>query len=182
MKYFKTLFLFVIIIFIDHSSAIAQIKKVFVETYYISDSYDATDTIGGGIPTGSKTYRVYLQLEKGSKLQKIYGDVNHALIINSTENFFNNLSDGQTFGKDFNKNRLLENTVALDSWLTLGQTTKNAAKTYFGVPKTYDQSGSFIGGANNDNECLTSCFVFNNDAYLFTECIFEKCSSSNVWN
>jgi hypothetical protein len=130
--------------------AFAQLENVRVETYYISDINDATDTIGGGLETRSFTYRVYIDLEKGYRLKRIYGDENHALKISSTQNFFNNKEDGQTFGKDFSKVRLGENTVALDSWLTLGQTTKIAARTYFGIPKTADTDGSFIGGSNND--------------------------------
>lgn len=128
----------------------AQLEKVFVETYYISDANDATDTIGGYLAPGTTTYRIYIDLAKGSKLQKLYGDANHALRISSTDTFFNNKSDGQSYGKDFSKNRLLENTVALDTWITLGQTTRNSSRTYFGVPKTYDDDGSIIGGTNND--------------------------------
>ena len=132
------------------SPVFSQIENVIVETYYISDSNDASDTTGGGIEIGSKTYRIYLDLLPGTRVKKIYGDENHPLIFSSTENFFNNKVDGQTFGKEFSKNRLQENTVALDSWLTLGQTTRNAAITYFGVLKQNDSNGSFIGGANND--------------------------------
>jgi hypothetical protein len=132
------------------SPVFSQIENVIVETYYISDANDASDTIGGGVEIGSKTYRIYLDLLPGTRVKKIYGDENHPLIFSSTENFFNNKVDGQTFGKEFSKNRLQENTVALDSWLTLGQTTRNAAITYFGVLKQNDSNGSFIGGANND--------------------------------
>ena len=128
----------------------AQLENVKVEKYYISDINDATDTTGGSLPDRSTTYRVYIDLARGSKLTKIYGDVNHALKFSSTEDFFNNKADGQTFAKNFSKVRLGENTVALDTWLTLGQATRSAAKTYFGVLKTEDSSGSFIGGENND--------------------------------
>ncbi len=128
----------------------AQVKNLVVETYYISDLNDATDTTGGYLEAGSVTYRIYVQLEPGSKLRKIYGDANHTLRFSTTTNFFNNKADGQSFGKDFTKNRLGENTVALDSWITLGQTTRLSSKTYFGVLKSGDDDGSFIGGANND--------------------------------
>ncbi len=128
----------------------AQIEKVIVETYYVSDINDATDTIGGILEIGSKTYRVYIDLVPGSKIKKLYGDANHALKFSSTANFFNNKADGQSFAKDFSKNRYKDNTVALDTWLTLGQVTKTGAKTYFGVLKVDDNDGSFVGGANND--------------------------------
>lgn len=101
----------------------------------------------------------------GSKIKKIYGDVNHPLRISSTTTFFNNTVDGQSFAKDFSKNRYLENTVALDTWLTLGQTTKVAAKTYFGILKDQDTDGSFIGGVNNDggSAAISSGLMTNNN-------------------
>jgi hypothetical protein len=143
----------------------AQIENVTVETYYISDANDATDTTGGYLESRSVTYRIYVDLAPGSMLTKIYGDENHALKFSSTENFFNNKADGQTFAKDFSKVRLGENTVALDSWLTIGQATRNAAKTYFGVLKPQDDDGSFIGGIHNDggSAAITAGLLNNND-------------------
>ncbi len=143
----------------------AQVKNLVVERYYVSDTIDATDTIGGYLELGSVTYRIYVQMERGSKLKKIYGDANHTLRFSTTTNFFNNKEDGQSFGKDFSKNRLGENTVALDSWITLGQTTRTAAKTYFGVLKSNDNDGSFIGGINNDggSAAITSGLLNNSD-------------------
>jgi hypothetical protein len=149
-----------------HLNGNAQLQKVIVEKYYISDVNDATDTLGGGINIGSTTYRIYVDLAPGSLLKKIYGDANHPFSIQSTAPFFNHESDGQTFAKDYVKNRYLEGTVALDSWLTLGQTTKTqSAKTYFGVLKNQDVDGSFIGGANNDggSELISNGLLSNND-------------------
>ena len=144
----------------------AQIEKVFVETYYISDANDATDTTGGTLEIGSKTYRVYIDLLPGSKLKKIYGDVNHALKFSSTNIFFNNKADGQSFAKDFSKNRYKDNTVALDTWLTIGQTTKvSVGAANFGILKKDDDNGSFIGGTNNDggSSAVASGLLNNND-------------------
>ncbi|MFZ4399186.1 MAG: T9SS type A sorting domain-containing protein [Bacteroidales bacterium] len=148
MKWIAILFTLLVTISTNAQDAIT---KSVVETYYISDSADATDTIGGFLQAGSTTYRVFLQLKKGCKLISVYGDANHALKINSTETFFNNKDRGKTFGKDMVKTNLSNNTVALDTWISLGQTstTKNGF-TYFGIPKFFDKNGSFIGGNNND--------------------------------
>ncbi|MEI8203352.1 MAG: T9SS type A sorting domain-containing protein [Bacteroidota bacterium] len=151
----KIIFLLALIITI-HVQAQDAIKKVIVETYYISDANDASDTTGGMLEVGSKTYRIYIQMTPGCKLKKIYGDVNHALKISSTENFFNNTDRGKSFGKDINKNYYQNNTTAVDSWLTIGQTTKNGSPTYFGVLKSLDNNGSFIGGVYNDKGLLTN--------------------------
>lgn len=128
----------------------AQLEKIVVEKYYVSNASDSTDTDGGKLDSGSVTYRVFIDLAPGSKLKKLYGDINHPFIVKSTAPFFNNL-DGQSFAYEFIKKRYEDNTVALDTWLTLGQTTKKQnGVTYFGVLKSQDDNGSFIGGENND--------------------------------
>lgn len=158
--------LFIFILAAFQFKGLSQLEKVIVEKYYISDANDATDTLGGGLAVGSTTYRIYVDLAPGSVLKKIYGDANHPFSIQSTSPFFNHKSDGQTFAKDFVKNRYLEGTVALDTWLTLGQTTKTqAGKTYVGVLKNQDIDGSFIGGNNNDggSELISTGLLVNND-------------------
>ena len=99
-------------------NASAQIENVIVEKYYVSDANDFTDNSGGIVSIGSTTYRIYIDIAPGSILKKIYGDANHPFEIKSTEVFFNNILDGQTYAKEFLKARYTENTVALDSWLT----------------------------------------------------------------
>ncbi len=154
MKY--KLFILFLPLFIFSLSLQAQLEKVIVEKYYISDQFDSTDTIGGKLDSGSVTYRIYIDMQPGYQLQSIYGDKNHALKISSTAPFFNNIDRGQSLGKDIPVNRLYENTVALDTWLTLGQVTKAGAKTYFGVLKTQDKDSSIIGGVNNNDSLLVN--------------------------
>ena len=147
-------------------NASAQLEKVIVEKYYVSDSNDFTDTSGGIVSIGSTTYRIYIDLAPGSILKKIYGDPNHPFEITSTEVFFNNILDGKSFGKDLTKVSLSENTVALDSWITLGQVPKKqGTKTYYGILKNQDDDGSFIGGINNDggSSLITNGLLINND-------------------
>jgi hypothetical protein len=146
----KNILILIFTFIIAYANAQDAIKNVIVETYYVSDANDATDTTGGKLEAGSKTYRIYIQLKPGCKLMSLYGDNNNTLRISSTAPIFNNKDYGETFGKDIKTNNLKKNTVALDSWLTLGQTTKKAAITYFGVPKSQDTDGSVIGGVNND--------------------------------
>jgi hypothetical protein len=156
-----------ILITLSATYAFAQnaVKNVIVETYYISDANDATDTTGGKVEPGSTTYRIYIQLRPGCKLLGLYGDVTNTLKISSTSVFFNNTDYGKSFGKDFTKSNYNKNTVALDTWLTLGQTTKKAANTYFGVLKSQDTDGSFIGGENNDGGSagIATGLLTNND-------------------
>ncbi len=144
-------YLFILLSVLGISFLNAQVENIIVEKYYVSDQFDSTDVTGGKLDSGSVTYRIYVDLPKGQKLTQMYGDDAHPFTIKSTDNVFNNTSDGQSFGFNFNKNRYSDNTVALDSWLTLGQTAKTqSGKTYFGILKEQDADGSFIGGANND--------------------------------
>jgi hypothetical protein len=145
--------------------ATAQLEKVIIEKYYVSDANDATDVDGGVVPVGSTTYRIYLDLKPGTVLKRIYGDANHPFSISSSEVFFNNILDGQTFGKDFIKGRYLENTVALDTWLTLGQTAKQGTKYFYGILKDQDTDGSFVGGVNNDggSALISTGLMINED-------------------
>ena len=142
----------------------AQLRNVIVEKYYVSDSNDATDTTDGrSIDIGSNTYRIYIDLDSGYKLKKIYGDSNHALKIESTSNFFNNIDRPSAyFGYLMNKNWFPDNpTLALDSWLTLGL----AERTHKGILKTEDSDGSFIGGSNNGggSSAIAGGIIVNND-------------------
>jgi hypothetical protein len=144
----------------------SQVENVIVEKYYVSDANDFTDTSGGILPIGSTTYRIYIDLAPGSILKKIYGDPNHPFEITSTEVFFNNILDGKSFGKDITKVSLSENTVALDSWITLGQVPKKqGTKTYYGILKNQDDDGSFIGGINNNggSSLIATGLLVNND-------------------
>jgi len=163
----KRIFIIIIASFIaTYAQSQDAIKKVIVETYYVSNANDASDTTGGILESGSKTYRIYIQMKPGCKLTKIYGDINHTLKIASTANFFNNLDRGKTFGKDISKSNYNNNTVALDTWLTLGETTKSSAITYFGILKSQDNNGSFVGGVNNDGGSagIINGLLTNNDS------------------
>jgi hypothetical protein len=145
-------------ILLNSTILFSQIENVIVEKYYVSDANDFTDTSGGILPIGSTTYRIYIDLAPGSILKKIYGDPSHPFEIRSSEVFFNNILDGKSFAKDLTKVSLPQNTVALDSWLTLGQVVKKQTPmTYYGVIKNQDDDGSFIGLngllVNNDPSC-----------------------------
>jgi hypothetical protein len=147
----------------------AQLEKVLVEKYYITDATDATDTNGGSIQPGTTTYRIYIDLLPNTVLKSIYGSTGHPVVFESTAPFFNHATDGQTYAREFLKNRYGEGLVALDTWMTLGQTTKTqAGKTYFGIPKVSDSDGSFIGGTNNDggSALVASGLLTNTDVQL----------------
>jgi hypothetical protein len=164
----KKIFITVITIF-SFCSVHAQLEKVIVEKYYITDVNDATDTNGGSMLPGTTTYRIFIDLLPNTQLKSIYGTNGHPVVFESTLPFYNHATDGQTYAKEFLKNRYSEGLVALDTWMTLGQTTKTqAGKTYFGIPKISDSDGSFIGGINNDggSALIASGLLNNSDAQI----------------
>jgi hypothetical protein len=141
----------VLILLFIHLHVQAQIENVYVEKYYLSDSIDATDSTGIPLPIGTKTYRIFVDLKQGCKIKKVYGDNFHPIEFKSTDTIWNNTDNGVSFGFEQNKNRLGDNTVALDSWLTIGQLSKNnPLPPFFGIPKNLDINGSIVGGLNND--------------------------------
>ncbi len=164
----KNIILIAFFLSIGSAMSYAQVEKIIVETYYVADADDATNTSGGQLEVGTKTYRVFVDLVEGSKITKLYGDQNHALIFSSTAPFFNSVDDGVSTGYNMNRNRLKDNTVALDSWLTLGQTTKSGTSALYGVLKENDKDGSIIGGSNNDggSAAISSGLLKNNAPLL----------------
>jgi hypothetical protein len=72
-------------------------------------------------------------------------------VFSSSAPFFNHREEGISFGKDLSRNRYEIGTVALDSYITLGQCSRSFSQgAYFGIPKDADTDGSVIGGPNND--------------------------------
>ncbi len=118
------------------------LEDIIVETYYVSDANDATDTDGGSLPAGSTTYRIYVDMAPGYEIQAVYGNNDHLLKIETTTEFFNNEDRGEEFGDAIGLNRFDDNTVALDSYVTMGAPT---AAT-LGVLKTEDTDGAVANG------------------------------------
>jgi chitodextrinase len=113
------------------------LEKIIVEKYYIST---AADSIGsqGVLPVGSVTYRVYADMLPGYKFQALYGNSDHALKINTTTSFFNNEDRGATTANAIASAQLKNNTVALDSWFSVGA----SATGQFGVLKSEDNGAT----------------------------------------
>jgi hypothetical protein len=142
----KNLAVSIVLVFFGFALHAQELEDVIIETYYISDESDATDTDGGFLPEGSVTYRIYLDLAPNTKVETIFGSSNHECRIETTTLFFNNEDRGEITGDLIGDNRLDDNTVALDSYLTVGA----ASESHFGVLKSEDVDGSIVGGVNND--------------------------------
>lgn len=136
-----------------------ELENVIVETYYVSDTNDATDTIGGGLSAGSRTYRVYVDLCDSCALRAVYGDAAHPMDVSSTQPIFNNLDRGKPFGHEINNGALDENTVALDSWWSLGA----GSTQKFGILKADDPDGSILAGNDGGSASIPGGLLVNDD-------------------
>lgn len=124
------------------------LECVMVEKYYISDANDTMVNMDGGVlPVGSVTYRIYADMLPGYKFQAAYGvntpGADHELRIATTTLFFNNEDRGST-SPTFSKAQSQNNTVMLDSWLSVGA----ACTGNFGIMKDVDDGVN--NAANND--------------------------------
>ena len=108
------------------------LEKIIVEKYYVSNADDAAASIGT-LPVGSVTYRIYVDMLPGYTFQTAYGSASHPLKIATTTSFFNNEDRGATT-PTYTKAQAKNNTVMLDSWVTVGA----ACVGNFGVLKTND--------------------------------------------
>jgi hypothetical protein len=125
---------------IADSSDGAALENIIVEQYYVATEKDYKVNEGGTLAKGSVTYRIYVDLKPGYVLQAVFGSDKHPLKIETSTEFFNNTSYGATKGDFIDDKKLNENTVALDSWLTLGAATRS----HNGILRTEDQDGSII--------------------------------------
>lgn len=152
IKPYLVLTISLFVFFLSSFNSYAQIERLIVEKYYISGPND-TITFADNIkplPLNSVTYRVFLDLSQGSKLHELFGTTDHPFSVSSTAPFFNQTKRGQSFADRINENILDDNTLALDTWLSLGQ----ASRIHTGIPKEFDTDGSIDQIKNNNDGVL----------------------------
>jgi hypothetical protein len=118
------------------------LENIIVEKYYVSNAGDAAGSIGI-LPVGSVTYRVYADMLPGYKFQAAYGVPGHTLNISTSTTFFNNEDRGATT-PGYSKNNAADNTVMLDSWLSVGA----GCSGNFGIMKTEDNGVANVVNSN----------------------------------
>jgi hypothetical protein len=129
------------------------LENIIVEKYYVSDANDAAGS-SGTLPVGSVTYRFFADLATGYKLQAVYGTAGHELKFISSTTFFNNTDRGGST-PNWTKAQAADNTVMLDSYLTIGAATNNnnPGTSQVGILKTEDNG---VGTLVNANGLLTN--------------------------
>jgi len=121
---------------ITHDDSLA-LENVIIEKYYVSDSTDHNDTIENSLPKGSITYRIFIDMKPDYKLQLVYGNQKHELLLETTTKFFNDKEADAITGYNVNIKKLNKGNIALDSWITMGA----AARGFTGIPRSEDTVG-----------------------------------------
>ena len=116
------------------------LEKVIVEKYYKAHKSDLTDSIGGKLPKGAVTYRIYIDLKPGYKLQAVYGNKDNPLIIETTTEFFNDTILKASTGDKIVDTLINQHNILLDSWLSMGCATN----LHHGILKKDDNKGGVI--------------------------------------
>lgn len=123
-----------------YSQSIHGLEKIIVEKYYVSDSADSKTKSGGYLPVGSVTYRIFVDLLPAYRFQAAYGVPGHVMKIATTTSFFNNEENGAAIANYISSDKLPDNTLMVDSWLSVGA----AAENYIGMLKSDDTSKPLI--------------------------------------
>jgi hypothetical protein len=124
------------------------LENIIVEKYYVSNPADAVGSLGT-LPAGSVTYRFFADLAPGFRLQAVYGSAGHSLIFTSSSTFFNNTDRG-ALTPNWTKLQAANNSVMLDSYLTIGAATNNnnVPTSQVGILKTEDDNVGTVVNAN----------------------------------
>jgi hypothetical protein len=144
----KKILIMLMLVAIESFSFAQGLESIIVEKYYVSDANDAAGS-AGALPVGSVTYRFFADLATGYKLQAVYGTAGHDLKFVSSSTFFNNTDRGASI-PNWTKTQAADNTVMLDSYLTIGAATNNnnVPTSQVGILKTEDNGVGTVVNAN----------------------------------
>jgi hypothetical protein len=152
LKIMKQLYIMICMIFLSAGAMTAQIglEDVIIETYYVANATDIAQDGGmvfTPLPTGAKTYRVYVDMLAGWELQAVYAATNlgtgevDTMVIRSTQPFWNHTDKGKTYGYQIANAQLPLNVVGLDSWFSTNRTSV-ANQAVLEVSPTEDTNGA----------------------------------------
>jgi hypothetical protein len=150
----------IFVLFLSANSFAQGLQGIVVEKYYKANAADVANATANSavtpLTTNSITYRVYVDLADGWKLNNIWGNSAHPLTINTTTAFFNDPNNGiEVNGGTTSLNNYRTNTTFLDSYLTFG----NVCTGKLGILKSEDTDGT-VGA-------LTAGLLVNNPGGCF---------------
>lgn len=113
------------------------IENIIVEKYFDNSlCHITTDSL----PAKATTYRVFVDMAPGYKMQVVYGAPGQELFFRTSTYFFNSSFAGAVAGSKIDFFDVATKVVALDTWITIGAATNST----LGIPQHTDPDGSVL--------------------------------------
>ncbi len=116
----KNILTLTIFIFLQNFISAQGLENIFVEKYYIADDEDAHYKGSAALPAKAVTYRVFVDMKPGYRLQSVYGAPGHELVLGTSTYFFNHPIFGHYIPNLIMDRQLGITTLMLDSWISTG--------------------------------------------------------------
>lgn len=116
------------------------LEDIIVETYYVTDSADALYKGSAALPVNSVTYRIFVDMKPGYRLQSVYGSPGHEMILSTSTFFFNHPVFGHYIPNLIMDRQLGITTLMLDSWISMGA----GSQQKYALPKQDDDTTGTI--------------------------------------
>jgi len=136
-------FLVIVLLLLSNLLYAQGLEDVIVETYYITDSSDASYVGTASIAENTVTYRIFIDMKPGYRLQSVYGAPGHEMILSTSTFFFNHPVFGHYLPNLIMDRQVGITTLMLDSWISMGAGTQQK----YALPKQDDDTlGTVING------------------------------------
>lgn len=137
---FQFILLFSFIFSVNWASAQGGIEDIIVEEYCSSSDPEVLAAFGAEPGTTLTTYRIFVDMAPGYKMQAVFGNMKHPLIISTEGKIYNHLDQGVDAGNWMNGRRMAEKALFMDSFLSISTVSNSACA----VLKSEDEDGSFL--------------------------------------
>lgn len=85
------------------------------------------------------TYRIYLDLKPGYRLQSVFGSPGHPLRLATKTSFYNHSKSGNVVPNLITEESLKDQSALLDSWISMG----GGSQEQFAILKSLDESNTY---------------------------------------
>jgi hypothetical protein len=152
------------------------LEGITLEIYALHPLIGSENSIGVNLPSGYVTYRVFVDMAPGYKLQALYGIPEHPLRIESGTTFYNNQDFGGKCGDEINEILLNSYNVAFDTWISMGAATE----THYGIAREDDYDGSLLNYTSFEkSDGLISGIIPNLRFFRFMPDFFQHPDSAS---
>lgn len=132
------------------------IENVIIEYYNETGTLTKACTSRDAIKPKLVTYRIFLDLKSGYRLQSVFGSPGHPLRISTSTSFYNHLKSGNVVPNLITEESLNDPSVLLDSWISMG----GGSQEQYAILKITDQPNTYQMG-----DCSSQLFTSPTDQF-----------------